>query len=166
MKNKIYYIYHIPGKKIGVSQNVKVRIEKQGYTIEEIEVLEEHTDIHTASLREQELQKEYGYPVDKHPYWKTIQMATLESISKGGKITGMIQGPRNVESGLLKRLSDAQRTPILQYTKTGEFIKEFVSQAEAARELNLFATSITAVCKGKLKTCGGFVFRYVNELAC
>ena len=170
MNNKIYYIYHIPGKKIGVSTNVKGRIQRQGYTMEEVEVLEEHTDIHRVSLREQELQKEYGYKVDCIPYWRTLKNQTKEGCSKGGKIGGKIQGKKNVESGHLAKLQKisgiARRTPISQYTKSGEFIKEFISQTEAAEELNISQGNIWMVLKEKRKTTGGFVFRYVNELAC
>ena len=79
---KTYYIYHIPGIKIGCTDEPKRRIQyRQGYT--EWEILEEHTDIMVASTREQELQKEYGYEVDKQPYYKVIRMATLESTRKG-----------------------------------------------------------------------------------
>ena len=84
----------------------------------------------------------------------------------GKHIGGEIQGKKAVESGLLKRLSDAQRTPILQYTKSGEFIKEFVSQREAGKELNINHGNINKVLKGIGTTCGGFVFRYKEELTC
>ena len=174
MNNKIYYIYHIPGKKIGVSTNLKKRIQRQGYTMEEVEVLEEHTDIHRVSLREQELQKEYEYKVDCIPYWRTLKNQTKEGRSKGGKIggkiVGKISGKRNVESGQLAKALElsniARRTPISQYTKDGNFIKEFMSQREAAKELNLNYRNINKVLKGRGKTAGGFVFRYVTELAC
>jgi len=165
-----YYIYHIPGKKIGVSKNVKGRIQKQGYTMEEVEVLEEHTNIHRVSLREQELQKEYGYKIDRVPYWKSYEIGTTKlhrkftknDMAKGGKIVGK----RNVESGHIQRIAIARRTPIKQYTKSGEFIKEFISQAEAVKELNLNLGNLNEVLKGKRKSAGGFVFKYKEELAC
>lgn len=59
----MYYIYHIPGVKIGCTKNLKSRIRVQGFT--EYEVLEEHYDINIASIREIELQQKYGYTVDK-----------------------------------------------------------------------------------------------------
>ena len=86
----IYSIYHIPGIKIGCSDTPKARIRKQGYT--EYTILETHDDIYVASAREFELQKQYGYKVDNTPYWKTIKMPTKESRSKGGKISGKING--------------------------------------------------------------------------
>ncbi len=69
MKN--YYIYHIAGIKIGCTVNVPHRMREQGFT--EWEHLETHTDIYEASNREIELQKEYGYPVDKIPYYLSVQ---------------------------------------------------------------------------------------------
>jgi len=57
-----YYIYHIPGIKIGCTKNIKTRIKVQGFT--EYEILEEHTNIQIAADRERELQREYGYQVD------------------------------------------------------------------------------------------------------
>ena len=79
----MYYIYHIPGVKIGCAKNPKARIKRQGYT--HFEILEEHSCIFEASRREIQLQKERGYPIDQKPYWKVCQMATPESRSKGAK---------------------------------------------------------------------------------
>ena len=64
-----YVIYHIPGKKIGVTNNLKSRVEdQQGYTENEYEVLEMSDDISYISDRELELQKQYGYRVDRQLY--------------------------------------------------------------------------------------------------
>jgi hypothetical protein len=58
----MYYIYHIPGIKIGCTKNLRSRIRVQGFT--EYQILEEHYDINIASDRERQLQREYGYQVD------------------------------------------------------------------------------------------------------
>ena len=53
----MYYIYHIPGKKIGVTANLNKRVTKQqGYKFGEYEVLEASNDISYISNREIELQ--------------------------------------------------------------------------------------------------------------
>ena len=66
-----YCIYHIPGVKIGVTNNVYNRVEKQqGYRDNEYEIIEMSDDIDYISQREQELQKKYGYPVDEKLYSK------------------------------------------------------------------------------------------------
>ena len=67
--NLTYYLYHIPGKKIGVTRNLNSRVtEQQGYSPDEYEVLEQSTDIDYISSRELELQQSYGYRVDRQKY--------------------------------------------------------------------------------------------------
>ena len=65
----MYYLYHIPGKKIGVTRNLNTRVTLiQGYKEGEYEVLEQSDDIDYISDREIELQKSYGYKVDRKLY--------------------------------------------------------------------------------------------------
>ena len=67
----IYYIYHIPGKKIGVTTNLKSRVEdQQGYGPGEYEILARRHDISEAAKYEAMYQRMYGYPVDIVPYDK------------------------------------------------------------------------------------------------
>jgi len=64
-----YVIYHIPGKKIGVTNNVKYRVEEQqGYNEGEYEILVMSDDIDYVSYKELDLQREYGYKVDEKLY--------------------------------------------------------------------------------------------------
>ncbi len=64
-----YYLYHIPGKKIGITRNLKDRVTRQqGYTADEYEVLLTSDDIDYISDKEIELQKSYGYKVDRQKY--------------------------------------------------------------------------------------------------
>ena len=66
-----YCIYHVPGIKIGVTNNIKHRVEEQqGYTEDEYEILEMSDDINYVSYRELELQKEHGYSIDEELYSK------------------------------------------------------------------------------------------------
>ena len=65
----MYYLYHIPGKKIGVTRDLNTRVTlMQGYKEGEYEVLEQSDDIDFISDREIELQKSYGYKVDRKLY--------------------------------------------------------------------------------------------------
>ena len=69
----MYYLYHIPGKKIGVTRNLNKRVtEKQGYTPDEYEVLLTSEDINLVSSLEIELQKSLGYKVDRQSYKNLI----------------------------------------------------------------------------------------------
>ena len=64
-----YYLYHIPGKKIGVTSNLNKRVTiTQGYGPDEYEVLDQSDDISYISKKEIELQKSYGYRVDRKLY--------------------------------------------------------------------------------------------------
>ena len=66
-----YYLYHIPGKKIGVTSDLENRVHKQqGYYPHEYEVLETSNDIDFISAAEQIMQKFYKYRVDEVPYNK------------------------------------------------------------------------------------------------
>jgi NTP pyrophosphatase (non-canonical NTP hydrolase) len=65
----MYYLYHIPGKKIGVTRNLNNRVtEQQGYAPGEYEVLFTSDDINLISNKEIELQKSYGYKIDRTLY--------------------------------------------------------------------------------------------------
>ena len=65
----MYYLYHIPGKKIGVTRNLNKRVTLiQGYKEGEYEVLDQSEDIDYISDKEIELQKSYGYRVDRKKY--------------------------------------------------------------------------------------------------
>ena len=77
-----YVIYHIPGKKIGVTNDLYNRVEcQQGYEVGEYEVLESSDDIDYISKREIELQKSYGYRVDLKPYNKLSVNQKLKNMN-------------------------------------------------------------------------------------
>lgn len=59
-----------------------------------------------------------------------------------------------------QKISKAKFIPIIQYTLDNEFVKEWDSAKSASEELNVYATSITACCKNKLKSAYGFIWRY------
>jgi len=70
-----YYLYHIPGKKIGVTRDLNKRVTQvQGYQPGEYEVLESSSDINYISEKEIELQKSYGYKVDRKLYKNLFKM--------------------------------------------------------------------------------------------
>ena len=150
---KTYYIYHIPKYvytkcgsvgKIGVTQQLRRRINDnkiksvEGFT--KWEILEKHTDVYAVSDREIELQKEYGYPVDKIPYWKTIRLASAKFNKSGFR-----------------------SLTTLQYDKDGNFIKEWESAKEAGNTIGIYPSSITRTCNNERNTAGGFVWKYKNK---
>jgi hypothetical protein len=80
-----HYIYEIFGRKIGCTNNIAYRMRCQNVKEGEYRIIEEHTNAKTASFREIELQKQYGYPVDKIPYWKTLKMQKKSSSPQARK---------------------------------------------------------------------------------
>jgi hypothetical protein len=50
--------------------------------------------------------------------------------------------------------------PICQFDKYGNFIKRWISGAEASRILNIDQQNINACCRNKVKTAGGFIWKY------
>ena len=70
-----YYLYHIPGKKIGVTRDLNKRVTlTQGYKPGEYEVLDQSDDIDYISKKEIELQQSYGYRKDHKLYKNLFKM--------------------------------------------------------------------------------------------
>lgn len=67
-----YFIYHIEGKKIGVTDNPKRRAKQYG--MEELKIIDTETSAKRAGEKEIEYQKFYGYPVDRKAYHKVKRM--------------------------------------------------------------------------------------------
>ena len=156
---KKYYIYHIPGVKIGVSTEPNKRVKDQGYT--EYDILEKHTDIYLVSDREQELQKEYGYKVDKNPYYtskRNRRKWTKEDSDKARKVM--------LENGFFKewyKKGNASRRKgcIALDKETLEPIKEFKSISDAVRWLGKGSTSALARgCKNIKLSYYGYRWKY------
>jgi hypothetical protein len=179
---KKYYVYHIPGVKIGCSVNPKNRVYRQGYT--DFEILEEHTDIDIASEREIELQIEYGYIPDCTLYSQTVECG------KVGRLINpnfRLQGKRNVENGWIKEFQQRsviartgtrhseetklkiklkaigrksnKRIPILVFDKSNNIIGTYDSILHASNELNLQSGNVSNALNGKLKTTGGYIIK-------
>lgn len=53
----------------------------------------------------------------------------------------------------------SKKKMIHQYDLKGNLIKIYQTKAQAAKELNLDSGSISKVCQGKRKTCGGFIWK-------
>lgn len=49
------------------------------------------------------------------------------------------------------------------YDKSGNLIETCNSQKEASEKYNVAATNIAKVCRGKLKTTGGYIFKYAPK---
>lgn len=67
--------------------------------------------------------------------------------------------PQETTDKIVKKL----RKPIDQYSKDGQFIKRFESIKQASDELGICDSTITACAKGRVKSAGGFIWKYVNK---
>ena len=98
----IYYLYHIPGKKIGVTTNPSVRISKQqGYKPGEYEIIEVSEDIDYISERELTLQKQMGYKVDLNKYSETVKNKKSMNINVTEQTTTFPCSVRELPSRLM-----------------------------------------------------------------
>jgi hypothetical protein len=169
MDSKTYYIYHIPGVKIGCTYNIKQRI--MNYKHPNYEILETHIDIFIASDREQELQKQYGYKVDTVPYWKVIKTykPNVKTRSNNGKLASSKYSKTNGFNAVLTGQWDSikhlgsliQQKSILVYNKeTNMFISEYDSLTSAASALKCSISKICQVAKGQRKSHKGYTFKY------
>lgn len=68
--------------------------------------------------------------------------------------------PKSIETIKKMRENNCWSKPIIQCDLNGIDIKEWISQAEAARYFNIDSTGIYACCKGKQKTAAGFKWKY------
>ena len=62
-----------------------------------------------------------------------------------------------------KRMIEKLSKPVLQFSKTGEFIKEWSSLIKIHRELGYDCGNISKCCKGKLKSAYSFIWKYKGE---
>lgn len=87
---------------------------------------------------------------------KKLHREQMRNFSKlGGKIGG---GSESAKEATKEKLS----IPILQFTKDGTLIKEWPSLCEAERQLGIASSHICDCLKGRLKSAGGFVWRYAH----
>ena len=53
--------------------------------------------------------------------------------------------------------------PVIQYSKDGKFLAEYPSVMEAERQTGCSQSNICQCCKGKRKSCGGFIWQYKSS---
>jgi len=100
-----YKIYHIPGKKIGCTTNLKKRVEEaQGYKAGEYEVLFETDDIKEASNAERTLQQDLGYKVDIKPYKELFKSKYMRTHSSSEATTTFKTSISDIDANFLADL--------------------------------------------------------------
>ena len=129
----MYYLYHIPGKKIGVTRDLNTRVTLiQGYKENQYEVLEQSDDIDYISDREIELQKSYGYKVDRQSYKNLINKNNKMKINATEQ-TSTFPCPLNKLKGrLMDNLGLSWETDHGKFTITKDNIPWIMSNARTS----------------------------------
>ena len=129
----MYYLYHIPGKKIGVTRDLNTRVTLiQGYKENQYEVLEQSDDIDYISDREIELQKSYGYKVDRQSYKNLINKNNKMKINATEQ-TSTFPCPLNKLKGqLMDNLGLSWETSHGKFTITKDNIPWIISNARTS----------------------------------
>ncbi len=118
----MYYLYHIPGKKIGVTCNLNKRVTlTQGYNPDEYEVLDQSEDINYISEKEIELQKSYGYKIDRKKYNELIKSNTKMKINVTEQTTTFPYPIKKLKGHLMENLG------LKWKTEHGDFILDIDS---------------------------------------
>ena len=111
---------------------------------------------------------------EKHPFYGRTHTADskkkMSQAKKGiprteehrNKISQALKGKTHSES-TRNKMSQAHGGKPFVAIKDGK-VKIFTSQAECGRVLGLYHSSINQCLKGKLKTTGGYTFKYVEQL--
>ncbi len=102
--------------------------------------------------------------------------ASRESSVSQFHISSVCRGARRSAGGYIWRFKyenkingnfapDVKTTkkPVLQFDKSGNFVAEYDSAIDAERKTGAYHSKIAAVCKGKRKTTGGYIWKYKNK---
>ena len=128
-----YYLYHIPGKKIGVTRNLEERVHKQqGYQEGEYAILAESKDITEISNLEIQMQKAFGYKVDRQLY-KNLKCNNKEMKINVTEQTTTFPMPLNKLKGrLMDNIGMSWETIDGEVSITSESIKWVVKNAKTS----------------------------------
>lgn len=82
------------------------------------------------------------------------------SAANMGKKKPHIGVPRSIECR--EKISMTRSKAVLQFTKSGEFLREYSSGKMAALETGTAAQNISRCCLGKRETANGFIWKFKN----
>jgi NTP pyrophosphatase (non-canonical NTP hydrolase) len=129
----MYYLYHIPGKKIGVTSNLNNRVTLiQGYKADEYEVLDSSDDIDYISDKEIELQKSYGYKVDRQKYNQLIKKSNRMKINATEQTSTFPCPVNKLKGNLMDNIGIQWETSHGSFEITTESINWIMSNVKAS----------------------------------
>ena len=128
-----YYLYHIPGKKIGITKDLKKRVEEQqGYSEGEYDIILQTEDIALISEAEISLQKAYGYRVDETPYNELKFNNTNMNINVTEQTTTFPMPINKLKGRLMDNIGMTWETTDGDVTITSESIKWVLANAKTS----------------------------------
>lgn len=68
-----------------------------------------------------------------------------------------------IKERTIQKIKDSCAKKVVQYSLSGELLNSFGGIREASRILNIGREGISRCCHGKLKSSGGFIWKFVND---
>jgi hypothetical protein len=104
--------------------------------------------------------------------WENIAQASRELNIGQSNISNVCRGKTKTSNGFIfkylgdndfsKNIKARNGKRVFQYDLKGNFIKEWKSASHASKELNI-KTNISNACNGRIKTAGGFIWKYPDD---
>jgi phosphoribosyl-ATP pyrophosphohydrolase len=140
----LYYLYHIPGKKVGMTRNIYKRvISQQGYKDGEFQILESSYDKDFIEGKEKHWQEWFGYKKDLNSY-DDAKKSTINQFKSNKTMytnvtdqTTTFNVPVNKLKGfLMDNLGQTFETSYGKYTVTPELVRIIVDNARESMYRN------------------------------
>lgn len=157
-KTKRYYLYHIPGLKIGVTSNIQKRvIDQQGYKAGEYEILASSDDKDVISEMEFNHQRSFGYETDRQSYLQVTREKQPYAGDKPNVTNQTVTFPCPVvklENWITDRLPLSIKLPNESIaTVTKQNVDEFMKAVDTSQWRNercyIYNKKLIDICKQK-----------------
>lgn len=154
------------------SQHFSRAIKKYGWDGFTHEVVAENLSKEDACELERILIKAYKATEPNHGYNQALggegggmynkhhTESAKEKIRKARKRDGFTEEHKRHISESKQGVKHHMAKKVYQYTKDGEFIREWDYMSLASKELNINKANIGEVCHGNRKTAGGYIWKY------
>lgn len=98
----------------------------------------------------------------KERYWQEYYNVLEEGLNC--RLTGTGDKSGKMSKHSVQKMSQNSGKPIVQYTVEGVLVKEWSSSKEAGCALNIHYENISACCRQKINSAGGFIWRFRTAL--